>query len=512
MKTLYYYILILFVSLFLSYDLLGQTECLEGDCINGFGRLKASGWSYEGYFSNGKRDGNGRLIIARADGNEVYEGSWSNGEKHGYGEIEYTSGSTYKGYWSNGLRHGKGTYDDDSDYRTHYEGEWAEGRRNGFGVQRYKDQSSYEGYWSKDREHGRGTLKMYNGDTYDGQFALGKQDGKGAYTYGPQSVYSGDRFEGSYANGQKSGVGVYYFGKGGRVEAQFQYDSPNGYGVEYDIKGNITKCGVWQRGIFVQDRDLSEVAPYLNIQLSSKIHVIVFTDRDDPQIGISAGKTNEFFERIFIKALKDHSQMSVNFVQRSGRDQFTLQEVNAVITGLNTSSDDAILFYYVGHGFNNGYSSFPTMLLGSKTDDPSLRNKSLDEVYYTLKSKPHRLLLCFAEACNKEQVQDQMSSVSWNKTTHYSDQNWDPARIQALFKHASGDFLVCSSEKGQLSYTITGLHGFFTTAFMSAFSEAIKVGSPVSTDWKLLCSRISESTTSLARQAGETQKPYWKQN
>jgi len=57
-----------------------EAKCLEGDCVNGFGKFYFSeGYYYEGNFNNGIMHGKGKLVINGVEGT----GKFRNGLKHG---------------------------------------------------------------------------------------------------------------------------------------------------------------------------------------------------------------------------------------------------------------------------------------------------------------------------------------------------------------------------------------------------------------------------------------------
>lgn len=66
-----------------------------------------SGLAYNGGFSNGKFDGQGKIIYATG---ETYEGSFVNGLRSGEGIYEWTDGASYSGEWSEDMMNGSGTY------------------------------------------------------------------------------------------------------------------------------------------------------------------------------------------------------------------------------------------------------------------------------------------------------------------------------------------------------------------------------------------------------------------
>lgn len=61
---------------------------------------------YEGTFVKGKKEGRGRLKIARL--NEEYEGEFANDKMHGHGRVTYGNGDVFDGEWKESKKHGRG--------------------------------------------------------------------------------------------------------------------------------------------------------------------------------------------------------------------------------------------------------------------------------------------------------------------------------------------------------------------------------------------------------------------
>jgi hypothetical protein len=75
-----------------------------------------------------------------------YEGFFENDEKSGNGTYKWKSGEKYVGYFKNDVRSGIGTYYYSDGDR--YEGNWENGKRNGFGKLFSSDGSlKYLGNW-----------------------------------------------------------------------------------------------------------------------------------------------------------------------------------------------------------------------------------------------------------------------------------------------------------------------------------------------------------------------------
>ncbi|NJK87135.1 MAG: hypothetical protein HC906_15325 [Bacteroidales bacterium] len=62
-----------------------ETGCVYGDCVNGKGKyIFSNGFTYEGSFVNGVREGRGTL---KGEDHSSYDGMWLNDKFHGQGYI-----------------------------------------------------------------------------------------------------------------------------------------------------------------------------------------------------------------------------------------------------------------------------------------------------------------------------------------------------------------------------------------------------------------------------------------
>jgi hypothetical protein len=140
-------------------------------------------------------------------GSYRYAGQLEGGEKHGKGVQEvFATGECYEGNWVRNSRHGWGfaTTPDGE----HYAGLWELGYREGRGTQIYADGSRYQGNWHQNLRSGNGTLYSAGGDCiYEGEW-LGKEHGRGQYTFPPKSPFHGFRYHGTVQDGSLHGKGV----------------------------------------------------------------------------------------------------------------------------------------------------------------------------------------------------------------------------------------------------------------------------------------------------------------
>jgi hypothetical protein len=141
--------LVFFLMLFAPAAVYSQkTGCTDGDCQNGKGTyVYTNGYSFEGTFVNGKREGRGKLIDSEGG---WYDGMWANDQFNGQG--------TY--IWPNG---------------TKYIGAWKDGVQEGYGIYFYSNGDKYTGYFKNNKFNGEGTYTWADGSTETGVFKDGER-------------------------------------------------------------------------------------------------------------------------------------------------------------------------------------------------------------------------------------------------------------------------------------------------------------------------------------------------
>lgn len=199
-----------------SYNIFAQ--CLSGDCVNGFGKIKYNdGSSYEGTFKNKLSSGLG--IVSYPNGN-YYFGQMIVGRLDGFGTLYFKDQQHFFGKWQNSKQQGIGIYNDAKGIPT--AGNWEMGTFmtakntevqtsnpkncigncvNGYGRITNKDGSFIQAIF----ENGIptfGQIKNVN-FTYDGEIKNNLANG-----YGQISYSNGDHYFGFFKEGKKHGKGI----------------------------------------------------------------------------------------------------------------------------------------------------------------------------------------------------------------------------------------------------------------------------------------------------------------
>ncbi len=205
-----------------------------------------SGEIYKGSWdSNKKRQGFG--ISISADGNTLYKGNWESdkigdfglflekngnyylgqikeGKFEGKGELKIEGISKYNGEFKNDLPEGKGIFEDyENNYK--YDGDWSLGKKNGRGVLEFTDGTKYEGDFKNDLYDGNGIIKFNNGNVYEGEFVEGNIKGKGKFVWN-----DGKKYDGDYEDFMKNGFGKFFWKEKKYYEGQWLNNKQHGQG------------------------------------------------------------------------------------------------------------------------------------------------------------------------------------------------------------------------------------------------------------------------------------------
>jgi len=171
----------LYIFLVLMWCNVGFAECIEGDCINGYGTYTSDGSKYVGEFKDGSPHGQGTFI--GVNGNK-YVGEHKNGKMNGQGTFTWASGkfagNKYAGEFKDNERHGQGTYTYANGEK--YVGEWKDGKRHGRGTYTYANDDKYVGEYKDGKWHGQGTYTWASGSKYVGEHKDGEEHGQGIFT------------------------------------------------------------------------------------------------------------------------------------------------------------------------------------------------------------------------------------------------------------------------------------------------------------------------------------------
>ena len=199
---------------------------------------------YNGEFSQGKRNGQGKIIYANGT---KYEGSFKNDYHDGFGKLIQLNGEIYEGEWKKGKINGNGM-------RIHangnkYIGNYVNNVRNGIGHLIFVNGESYKGNFLNGKANGNGIFKFKNGNIYEGEFKDNLIMGKGTLT-----LKNGDKYIGIFTNGAINGLGTFIDNNTGeKYVGNFEANKKNGYGKLFDKNDILIKEGIWKNGKYIDN-------------------------------------------------------------------------------------------------------------------------------------------------------------------------------------------------------------------------------------------------------------------
>ena len=272
---------IIFITL-MSYSIL-SSQCIEGNCQNGFGTYMYDDSMYE-----------------------RYEGQWQNGLMNGEGKLYFTNGWIYSGQIQNDTIRGIGKLETNAFIKTGllksvYEGNSLSIILDGPGGTFYdkKNNITASGVFQNDQLNGQGQIQ-YESQTRSGSFIDNKLSGNGIIEF-----INGDRFEGVFRNGQRNGYGVQTTAKGGELRGRWLNDEfidgsdynnpdaidlivegPGAYSIEVNFQGQLTIPMILDTGA---DLVLLKRENFASLLAEGNIKEII---TDDANFSDASGNTN----------------------------------------------------------------------------------------------------------------------------------------------------------------------------------------------------------------------------
>ncbi len=207
------------------------------------------------------------------------------------------------------------------------------------------------------------------------------------------------------------------------------------------------------------------------------IHWLTFIDTTDPNVGKIDVNGREVLYNRFVNvvnsAVRENGYKS-NIQDIYGTD-LTPQKCKDIITNLNVSPNDVVLFYYIGHGTHGDVGGDVWPLMWMAQDDPN-KLIPLKWVHDQLKAKGAKLTATIGMCCNVYQPIKRTSTPSFSVNygnTYLTDT--EKESIQKMFLENKGDFLLSSASPGQSSgggdTAAFGPMDFFTCVLVKAFEE-----------------------------------------
>jgi len=240
----------------------------------------------------------------------------------------------------------------------------------------------------------------------------------------------------------------------------------------------------WHKVSFLLLMLLSLVFPVSS--LAATLHAIIAIDTNDPSIGASVKIDLRNMQNL-VADIAQHTRLATAGEAISG-SRLTVGNVNKAVESLSVGTDDVVIFYYSGHGFNPGGTKWPAMNL----EDGDLGLKTVRE---KLRAKNPRLLIVMADTCNGFQNRGGF---------RFSKDAGKPNNYKVLFLKYRGVITASSSKPGQYSWGNERIGGLYTDAFLKSLNR--ELASKQKPTWKA----VMERANAPIQASGSLQEPQYK--
>lgn len=206
------------------------------------------------------------------------------------------------------------------------------------------------------------------------------------------------------------------------------------------------------------------------------------------------------------RASADYAGMDLNFCLLSSGRGLSRQVLRS-IRELKTEEDDAIMFYYSGHGYrpsSKRETPWPNMFF---TADG--RGLELDLVCSILQEKQSRLVIVMADCCNNIIMDILAPPLAQEAPVTPRDPFLKESNYRKLFGEARGLITMASSQPGDVSYSVNSYGSLYTNAFMATFEKLVSAIPTEQLDWRLVLEHVAYETGQYARAWGVEQSPIF---
>lgn len=241
------------------------------------------------------------------------------------------------------------------------------------------------------------------------------------------------------------------------------------------------------------------------------MHLIMFGDTLDPSIGAGVICCQRDIEALFTNAAAQAGMTIQKYIYR-GND-FNRTNLDAVLQNLTCNANDAVIFYYDGHGFryDNQTEKWNQLSLGMVWDLQSAlaTSKGSYEVYTALKAKGARLTLVFADCCNNKIGFSRTRSRGREATFMRAISSQE--HYARLFNKAQGSGIITTSSPGEFA-SGSDTDSRFSVAFTDAFNDEVNSSNPSPADWVNIYSKSKTAVMLDASRSGDSQTPMYESN
>jgi len=196
------------------------------------------------------------------------------------------------------------------------------------------------------------------------------------------------------------------------------------------------------------------------------LHAVIVADTSDASIGVSVKK--DFDRNIsLVNAIARNTTLTLSLHALTG-SKLTLNNLRNTVKGLKVGKNDAVLFYYSGHGYR---------LWAKKSKWPLLyvSQQGLDfgELVDTIRRKKPRFFLAVTDSCNEyADKRPERRSFAMKKG--------GPPKLnyRRLWVETHGEIVIGSSSKGEFAWGDDTKGGYFSARFFASHQNEVKKAAP----------------------------------
>lgn len=234
------------------------------------------------------------------------------------------------------------------------------------------------------------------------------------------------------------------------------------------------------------------------------VHLLLVGDTLDVAIGSDVVQDLEAISNQIKQALSYSPQISLKTILLAGKD-LTGDKVSNALKNLSVNPNDAVIFYYSGHGYNYEKkfkkSEFPSMHMLSN-------DLALEDIHnYLVETKQPRFSLVMGDLCNTT-IRRRPKAETGLLLRAGKRPKINQEDIDRLFLYAKGHLLSTSSSYDQYSFSINN-RGAFSQSFFDVFNDTI-MGMNGDPDWKVILKKSYENAYNLTKNI-ENKNNQWGQ-
>lgn len=196
---------------------------------------------------------------------------------------------------------------------------------------------------------------------------------------------------------------------------------------------------------------------------AASLRVLLIGDTNDRSIGKSVVTDLANVEK-FVKHVSAQTGLTLDIKTIKG-GALKSRAINDAIKKLKVESDDAVIFYYSGHGFRTQDVKTRWPLL--HIPDAGIKGVDFQMVIDTLNQKNPRMLLAISDSCNSF-IDTPQRSVNTRAMRQEQEAAW-----KKLFVEFSGRIYASGSQVGQYSFGQDATGGAFTSRFLAIVHGAV---------------------------------------